>query len=97
MEFLQRLQRADESELQRLLLSKMTHLNERIANPPESIVDQILQIASWKIQVSFSLFLSASLSVCLPLSLFVSVYLSLSISLSISLFLLYLLPMKLIH
>jgi hypothetical protein len=55
MEFLENLRRADENELKNMLLAKMTHLNERIANPPESIVDQILQIASLKIQVLLSL------------------------------------------
>jgi hypothetical protein len=51
MEFLESVQRADENELQKLLLMKMSHLDERIVNPPENIIDQILQIASIKIQV----------------------------------------------
>jgi hypothetical protein len=55
MEFLESVQRADENELQRLLLLKMTHLDERILNPPENIIEQILQIASLKIQVHFIL------------------------------------------
>ncbi len=56
-EFLKDLKLKTDEELLNILIIKINHLNERIANPPEIITEQILQIASMKINVIFHILL----------------------------------------